>query len=779
MASSFKIFVKVFLITAICSFIAVGIVLACAAFGSIGSNDDLNIDNLKLDFTTHVYYIDPQNGQAVEYERLQSEENRIWVNYDQFPKALTDAIVSIEDERFYQHSGVDIKSTFKATIDYLLKRPEGRGASTITQQLVKNLTGDKDVKVSRKIKEMIRALSLERQISKEQILELYLNTIYLSQGCYGVGSASLTYFGKPVSELNIAESALLSGITQTPALYDPFLNLENSKQKQSLVLGKMYELGKISKEEYDEALAYELKFNEKKSNSSEQSYFTDQVIEDVLKDLKDQLGYSQAVATKMLYTGGLQIYCTMDPNVQNAMDKVFEDSSNFPRAKGEVVPESAMVVIDTTTGAVKGIVGGRGEKKDQRLLNRASQSLRQPGSTIKPLAVYAPAIEHNLITPSSIYTDKRVKYGSWSPTNYYSGFKGPMTIRQAVEQSVNTVAVQVLEKVGINTSFSFLKNNLGISSLVDSEVRNGKTFSDKNLPALALGGLTDGVSVLELTAAYNAFANRGIYTKPYTYTKVVDISGKTILENTKKTNIAMKEQTASIMNSLLRGVVTSGTGTAANFRRDISICGKTGTTDSDVDRWFVGYTPYYVATVWFGYDQPKSMSSLYSSNPTIPVWRKVMAEIHKNKKAATFDTPSGLKSVTYCTDSQDIATDICINAGRARTDYFNDSTAPTKQCSLHYELQIDADTLYEAHSGCSNVVTITATKGDALPEYNGQTIKAGSCPIHSVKPTTSTGTSDTNSTSNLPKPSAPVGLPVPIQSFSPNQMTDINTEHTH
>lgn len=778
MASSFKIFMKVFLITAVLSFIAVGIVLSCAAFGFIDSGSDLNIDNLKLNFTTHVYYTDPNNGQAVEYERLQSEEHRIWVNFDQLPKSLIDAVISIEDERFYQHKGVDIKSTFKATVDYLLRRPGGRGASTITQQLVKNLTGDDDVKVSRKVKEMVRALSLERQISKEQVIELYLNTIYLSQGCYGVGSASLTYFGKPVSELNIAESAILAGITQTPSLYDPLLNFENSKQKQSLVLRKMYELGKISKEEYDEALAYELKLSEKRTGLSEQSYFTDQVIEDVLRDLKEQLGYSQAVATKMLYTGGLQIYCTMDPEVQNAMDKVFEDSANFPKAKGEIVPESAMVVIDVTSGAVKGIVGGRGEKKDQRVLNRASQSLRQPGSTIKPIAVYAPAVEHNLISPSSIYTDKRIKYGSWAPANYYSGFKGPMTIRQAVEQSVNTIAVQVLEKVGINTSFSFLKNNLGISSLVDSDVRNGKTFSDKNLPALALGGLTDGISVLELTAAYSAFANRGIYTKPYTYTKVVDISGKTILENEKKTNIAMKEQTASIMNSMLKGVVTSGTGTPANFRRDMAICGKTGTTDSDVDRWFVGYTPYYAATVWFGYDQPKSMRSLYTANPTIPVWRKVMTEIHKNKKSANFDTPKGLKNVTYCTDSQEIATDLCINAGKAKTDYFNDTTAPAKQCTFHYEVKIDADTLYKAHSGCSNVVSVTATTDEPLPEYNGQQIKDEVCPVHKITPSASPGTVNPTA-SSLPSPSAPVGLPVPIQSFSPSSGDKISTDHNH
>ncbi|GHV16334.1 hypothetical protein FACS189425_00430 [Clostridia bacterium] len=628
MPPKFKYFLKIFSITCAGMLALAVIVISLMLFGIIDVTGGLTTGDVKLNFTSFIYATD-EKGKPYEYESLRALENRTWVDLPDIPMELRQGIVAIEDERFYKHSGFDIKSTTRAVFDYILRSPNRRGASTITQQLVKNITGNDQVRVTRKIREIVQAVALERKLSKDQILELYLNTIYLSEGCHGVASASLVYFGKPVNKLTLAESALIAGITQFPSRYDPFLNKEASKSKRNLVLDKMLEQQYITQEQHDKAVSEEIVLNSSSSSqATRQSYFADQVISDVLRDLQQLKGFTTEGATKLLYTGGLKIYSTVDPNVQKAMDTVFRDDKNFPTTKSTPAPQSAMVIMDPLTGAVKGVVGGRGEKTGDRTLNRATQSFRQPGSTIKPIAVYAPAIELGLITPSTTYTDKAITFGDWSPKNYYAGFRGTVTIRYAVEQSINTIPVQVLEKMGIEQSYSFLKNKMGITSLDPL---------DKNLASLALGGVTKGISPLELTAAYASFANKGVYTVPYTYTKVVDSNGKTILETKPKTNIAMKEQTAKTMNSLLKSVVTNGTGTVANFRGDIDICGKTGTTDDDNDRWFVGYTPYYVGAVWFGFDQPKSMSSLFSANPTVPVWKKVMAEVHKNKAGKRFD----------------------------------------------------------------------------------------------------------------------------------------------
>ena len=462
------------------------------------------------------------------------------------------------------------------------------GASTITQQLNKNLTGEKEVKPTRKIKEIIRAVNLEKKLSKEQILELYMNTIYLGQGCYGVGSAADFYFGEKVSELTLAQCAAIAGITQYPARFDPIVHPENNKEKQEIILGKMLELGYIDEQTYNDAVAEQLVFvGHNSESSSRQSYFVDQVISDVLTDLREKKGYTETVAAKMLYSGGLKIYSTLDPTVQGVMDKVFSDPASFQKAPSGINPEAAMVVIQPESGEIKGVVGGRGEKNASRTLNRATQSYRQPGSAIKPIAVYAPAVENNLITPATIYYDKPITYGNWSPRNYYAGFKGPVSISYAIEQSINTVAVQIMERIGASVACGFMQNNLGISSIKNSDI---------NL-ATALGGLSNGISPLEITAAYVPFANRGIYTKPVTYTKVLDGNGKLLLENKKQSHKAMSEQTAAIMASMLRALWI----TAPALRQiQLGVCngGKTGTTDNDVDRWFVGFTPYYVAAVW-------------------------------------------------------------------------------------------------------------------------------------------------------------------------------------
>lgn len=618
-----KVFLKVFL-----SIILIGIILVTGLLiaifsGLIDTTSSLNLDEYNLDLSSYVYCVDPDTGEFVEYERLYAEENRVWADLDEIPDHVQKAAVAIEDERYYSHSGVDFKSTFKAAFNYIFKNSTSRGGSTITQQLIKNLTGDSDKKVGRKVQEMIRAIQLEKKLSKDEILELYLNSFYLGQGCNGIKSASMFYFDKDVSELSVAEGACLVGITQYPTLYDPLINPDKNKEKQELVLAKMLEHEYISKEEYNDAVSEKLEFVGKANSAatSRQSYFVDEIIREVIRDLQEEYDYTEAVATKMLYSGGLKIYSTIDPDVQKVVDEVFSNPENL-KAGSKGVPQASMTIIDPYTGEIKALMGGFGEKEGSLTLNRATGTLRQPGSTIKPIAVYGPAFENGLVKPDTVYEDKPITIGDWSPKNYYKGFKGKVSVKYAIDQSINTVPIQILQKLGINASYDFLTQRLGVTSLVSS---------DRNLSSLALGGLTEGISNMELTAAYSAFANDGVYNTPITYTKVEDNNGKVLLEKKSKSNVAMKTSTARLMNGLLKSVCDVGTGTPARFSSSYTIAGKTGTTDDDKDRWFVGYTPYYCAAVWVGYDTPSSLS-FYSSNPTIPLWRKVMSEVHSVKK---------------------------------------------------------------------------------------------------------------------------------------------------
>ncbi|MDR0406063.1 MAG: PBP1A family penicillin-binding protein [Clostridiales bacterium] len=736
MSNSVKLFVKIFIGITLLGIIVVTGVVAGALLGFIDTTGDLNIEDLRLNATSFVYYTDPETGETGEYERLYGEENRVWVDITETPDYFRDCFVAIEDERFYKHAGFDVKSTSKAVFDYVLRR-NGRGASTITQQIVKNLTGDKEVSPTRKAQEIIRAVNLEKKMSKEQILELYMNVIYLSEGCHGVGSAANYYFGKDVSELTLAECASIAGITQYPSRFDPITNPEANKEKQVLILSKMLQLGYIDEETYQNAVAEPLNFVGKlREAASKQSYFVDQVISDVLRDLRDVKGYTDAVASKMLYTGGLRIYSTVDPLVQSVMDKVYTDPKSFQAAPKGVTPESAMVMLDPLTGEVKGVVGGRGEKTADRTLNRATQSFRQPGSAIKPIAVYAPAVENNLITPATVFSDKSVTFGSWSPRNYYAGFRGPASVSYALEISINTIPVQILEKMGAGVSVNFMRNNLGVTSL---------TAEDQNL-AIALGGLTKGISPLELTAAYAPFVNRGIYTKPVTYTKVLDSAGKVLLENKKQSAKAMSEQTAAIMANMLKGVVDYGTGASARFNTSYATGGKTGTTDNDVDRWFVGFTPYYAASVWVGCDNPRSMS-FFSGNPCIPVWKKVMQEVHAAKKlpAKGFAASTGLVSATYCTESGALPGDQCASV---RTSYFKSGTQPVSVCTAH-EAEVDPTEESSETNG-------ETEDGSALPEKSAVPQPGSSAPPSSSAPP-GTVTEPVNSTA----PEKPVDLGEP------------------
>ncbi len=679
MSRGLKIFLKVFLITFLVGALIVVAVIVSGCFGLFGLDSDFDVNALDLNYTSIVYYTDA-DGEPHELERLYKSQNRVWADITEIPKYMQDAFVSIEDERFYSHNGVDIPRTLKATVMYVFQGSSSFGGSTITQQLVKNITGDKDARPDRKIREMWRAMSLERKYSKEQILELYLNTIFLANNCNGVQAAANKYFGKDVSELSLAQCASIAGITQYPSRYDPLVNPDKNIEKQRLVLNKMLELEKISQEEYDSAIAEELDFQDHKIKGSDhvQSYFIDQLINDLIRDLQKEKGYSADFAEKTVYNGGLKIYATIDPEVQKVMEEVYENKANFPKVSGEVTPQSAMVVLDPSTGGVVGTVGGIGKKSGDRILNRASMSYRQPGSTIKPLSVYAPAIEQGKIMPTTIVEDAPIDIDGWKPTNYYKGYKGSVTARNALKESMNTPAIRVLQDVGVDYSFDFMTKKLGFTSLVSNETRDGKKYTDKNLSSLALGGLTDGLSATEIAAAYATFANNGLYNKPHTYTKVVNGDGETVLENKAAPTVAMSESTAFLVNSMLQSVIKDGTGTAAKLSVNMPAGGKTGTTDDQNDRWFAGFTPYYVGVVWYGYDQPKSLEFL-SYHPCMPVWKKVMDAINKNLPAKDFEIPSTIEEAKVCSVTGKLATTNCTTI----TEYFKAGKGPTAYCPGH------------------------------------------------------------------------------------------------
>lgn len=661
---------------------AMGLVLG-SLLGYVEDAELVDVENMRLNLTSFVYVENPHTDEIIELEQLYDTENRIWVSSSKIPEHLKNAFVAIEDERFYSHSGVDLKRFIGAAIQYITKKGNSSyGGSTITQQLIKNLTQDDDYSIKRKIQEIYRAYNLEKDLSKEEILEYYLNTIYLSQRCNGVASASLTYFGKEVSELSLAECACLAGITQFPTKYDPLVNPENNKNRQLVILKKMKQLGYITDKEYEQAKEQELVFMKKSGAGDKkyQSYFTDAAIEQIIADLMKEYSYTKDYASKILYNGGLKIYLSMDPTMQQAMDDVYNDPNAFQKASGANQPQSSMVIMDPYTGLVKALTGGRGEKEGDRTLNRATHTLRQPGSTIKPLSVYAPAVEYGLVEPSSIVNDAPVSFGDWSPRNDDRSFKGRITVAAALRGSRNVPAVKICNYLTPEASFDFVKNNFHISTLVKGREKNGKIFSDIGLAPIALGGLTDGVTVLDMCAAYCVFPNGGKYIKPSTYTKVLDSEGKVLLEHKAKEQIAMSETTAESVISMLTDAVNGGTGTAARIS-GMRVAGKTGTTSSNNDRWFVGFTPYYVGAVWFGYDEPAALRG-FSPNPAAVAWRKVMQPIHKNlpNKGFLENEEKGVYSVMLCAQSHMRATPSCKNLTSKK---YKKSNVPSKLCTQH------------------------------------------------------------------------------------------------
>ena len=677
-----KILIVIGIIVALLITAAVGLV-AGALYGYVEDADLIDVENMRMNLTSFVYVEDAESGEMIEYEQLYDDENRVWVSGSQMPEHLKNAFVAIEDERFYKHSGIDYKRFIGAALQYLSSDGStSYGGSTITQQLIKNITRDDDYSIKRKIQEAYRAYNLEKDLSKDEILEYYLNTIYLSQKCNGVASASMTYFKKDVSELSLAESACLAGITQFPTKYDPFVNREANAKRQGIILKKMLDLGFITQGEYESAKNEDLKFAKKPGEDEEifQTYYVDAAIEQVINDLVKQYNYTQEYASKILYNGGLKIYLAMDPKVQKAVDDIYNNPAEFTTVSGDVQPQSSMVIMDPYTGEIKALTGGRGEKTGNRTLNRATQTLRQPGSTIKPLAVYSPAVEYGLVTAGSTVKDAPISFGGWTPRNDDHAHRGSITVAAALRGSRNIPAVKICNYLTTEAAFNFVKNNYHISTLVDLRKGSDHSFTDKGLAAIALGGLTDGATVLEMCAAYCAFPNGGKYIAPSTYTKVLDSEGHVLLEHETREYPALSETTAESMVSMLTGVVTGGTGTSA-YLPNMRAAGKTGTTSSNKDRWFVGFTPYYVGAVWFGYDMPKSLNG-FGGNPAAVTWRKVMSKVHEGLPNKEFfaDDKDGKYDIMVCAESHKRATPAC-----KKLEYISVDTGkvPTERCKDH------------------------------------------------------------------------------------------------
>ena len=675
---------------------------------SLDLNVDISAYTLKQSST--VYYQDKTSGEWVELTKLHGVENRTLVSIDEIPKHVRDALISIEDERFESHHGVDWKSTAKAILGKLTGTST-RGGSTITQQVVKNMTGDNEVTIKRKVTEIFRALRLEKNYSKDEILETYLNLVYFGNGCNGIEAAAESYFGKTVGELTVAEAASIVGITQFPYKYDPSRGdwyREQNKERQLTVLYKMHELGKISDEEYEQAKVEPLVFSwdpgfvpsagvasrvDTASSTEYDSYFVERMFNDIVSDMHEKLGYDESVAKDLLYTGGYSIYCTVDPEVQSIVESVYADRGNlnYTSSKGQQL-QSGATIIDNTTGDIVAVAGRVGEREGRFLLDY-STVVRQCGSAIKPLSAYAPALDAGVITPASVIDDYPVEMlsGNIWPVNAYSGYRGIMTVQDAVRNSSNPAAVRTVMKLTLPSSYAFMTENLSFSTLTNDDLTAAG--------ALALGGLSKGVTTREMAAAYASFARGGIYTTPRTYTEVRDHNGNVLLENKGESHVAMKESTAYAMNELLKNVVRSGTGTGANFS-GMTIAGKTGSTNSNNDRYFVGYTPYYTAAVWVGYDTPTRIVA--SGNPAATLWKTFMSKVHANLPNKDFDVGSGdMVSVTVCTQTGLLASAGCPSQTvKVAKDY-----APTLSCDAHISVTVCADSGMLASDYCPNVET--------------------------------------------------------------------------
>lgn len=796
------------------SFAAVCVIVACmgiGAFRSIIDNapDISDVNIMPIGNATFVYDADGNMLQKLSAPTA----NRMSVSIDKIPLDMQHAIVAVEDERFYEHNGIDVRGILRAFVNGVASGFHfHEGASTLTQQLLKNnvftnWTNEGSMeRIKRKIQEQYLALQLEASLTaegmdtKSVILENYLNTINFSAGTYGVQAASQRYFGKDCSQLTLSECAVLAAIPQNPYGFNPINHPDKNAERRTKVLDNMLEQGYISKAEHDEALADNVYERIQENDSNQQtskpySYFIDELTSQIISDLQEQKGYTKVQAQTALYSGGLQIYTTQDPSIQSILDQEYKNEENFPasiqlgldwaltvtkadgttqnysremmklyfkdqgedqfdllfdseeealgyidRYKAAVVgegdtivaerteftpqPQSSMVIIDQHTGYVKALVGGRGEKTASLTLNRATDTYRQPGSTFKPIAVYGPAINDFNLTLADTYQDQAITYENTNRPvkNAYSGYLGTMTIREAIVRSCNTIAIQCFRDITPRVGYNYLKQ-LGFEKVSDHIVINDKIYNDALEPT-ALGGITQGVSTLELTSAYAAIANGGSYTKPVFYTKILDHNGNILLENEPESRQVFRESTAFLLTSAMESVVEDANGTGSALRlSNMPVAGKTGTTSATRDVWFVGFTPYYTCGVWAGYDTNEYLlDDCKSFHKTL--WSKVMGRIHENLPTADFEVPDNVQQATICAESGLLAGLGC----STRTEYFETSTIPTVRCTQHYVPPTPEPTPEPTEDPLAQEGTeggTTPTEGTTPPE-NGASTDPGS-----------------------------------------------------
>ena len=598
---------------------------------------DLDLNDFTLNQSSIIYYQD-SSGNYQKLTTVKSSENRIWVDGDDIPDHMKKALIAIEDKRFYTHKGVDWFRTAHAALN-MFTGGSTFGGSTITQQLIKNLTQQDDITVQRKLLEIFQALELEKNYDKEEILEYYLNAVYFGEGCYGVQTAAQTYFGKDAKDLDVAESAAIVGITNLPTYYDPFYSVENNKERQENVLREMYKQGYLEKDEYEAAKAEELDFvrgENSPGSSGVYSYYEEVVLSDVITDLAEAKGISRNAASQLVHNAGYEIYACIDTDIQAKVDAIYTNLEELPQAYNgtKTQLQSAIVIIDQYTGEIKALTGGTGEKTINYGLNRATGTTRPPGSSIKPLSVYGPAVEYGLISPSTLVLDAdethvQLAHTSWYPKNSPNTYSGVITISYALQQSKNTVAAQIVDKLTPATSLEFLRSRLGVTSLIDA---------DADYAAMALGQPSYGITVREMAQAYTALANDGTFTYSRTYTMVKDRTGKIVLDNQPETIQAFSKETARTMTYMLNNAATNGTGAASRLS-NMPVAGKTGTTTANYDRWFCGYTPYYTCAVWTGYDTPAYMA--FSGNPAVTIWQNVMSSVHADLAYKDFNMSTG------------------------------------------------------------------------------------------------------------------------------------------
>lgn len=795
-SSNKKVFNKIKLNVKIFAVIIVFTLILCAVFSGVGivrgltdSAPDINEENIMPDGYPSIIY--DANGKKVQ-KLMGINANREYKKITDIPECVQNAFVAIEDARFYKHSGVDLQGILRAVFSALSDEKMTQGASTITQQLLKNQVfgggNEKSFfgKVSRKIQEQSLAIKLESTIDKKKILEYYLNTINLGQNTMGVETASKRYFGKSVSKLTVSEAAVLAGITQNPTEYNPITEQQNNEAKRKIILKNMLDQEYITEDEYEEALGDDVysriqDINKEKRTSSYgdiNSYYVDAVIENVVSDLKQKLGYTETQAYNAIYREGLKIYTCQDQSLQKICDDVINNDKYYQKntksylsyqlkvkksdgetesyTEGDVrafindahkkrisfyfknrkkaekyikmfkkknldkhdkilsesinlikQPQASFVLMEQSTGKVRAIVGGRGEKTANRTLNRASSSKRQPGSTFKVLSTYLPALDTSGFTLANVMDDAPYKYPGtnkrvkdWDS----SGYKGLTSLRQGIVDSVNIVTVKTFQKVTPQTGFDYLLN-LGFTTLVDRrETSDGQIYSDIQLPT-ALGGLTDGVTNVELTAAYAAIANGGTYIKPVYYTKIVDSKGNVLLQNSKSGKKVMKNTTAWLLTDAMKDVIKRGTGKKAAFKKiKMPQAGKTGTTSDNTDFWFEGYTPYYTAGIWLGYD---SMFTQMSGSASKIMWRDIMEKVHKVKKLKNknFKKPEDIITRKICKKCGKLAVyglcDRALDGNDIKTEYFARGTQPKESCDCHVKYTFSNSTGHMAETGAS------------------------------------------------------------------------------